>query len=102
MNNRYISGKYDPFEINSIWFHEQSSLRDLVPKKMRILSTTGFFLYGLFVLLKIILKSLDTIITEKEITCRWNELNKKRLFFTPTSNNQKAVSSVIDLLRQEK
>lgn len=96
MNNLYIDQNYNPFELNSIWFDERSSLRALVPDGSKTVGSIRFFTRCALVILRVmvgtIFKNPSSLFVD--VNRRWRSLSNKLIFFIPTSNNIKAVSSI--------
>lgn len=100
MKKKYISHKYDPFKLSSIWYDKRSALRALIPTNLEIISSVRFFFRSIKILFRLLLGTL--IKNPSSLFCgvykKWRPLEDKLVFYVPTSNNKKAVSSITNEL----
>lgn len=99
MKKEYISGKYNPFELNAIWF-DSNVLKELIPESLECVSPFSFYIKSIALLVKYILQTLlrTSVILWFQGVNRWRSYDKKVVFVIPTNNNQKAVKTVLSEL----
>lgn len=105
IKQRYISGQFNPFEINKILLDSRTGFEKLVPADFYHYSYPKFVVWSMLNLVKAF---IDCIIKYKwrymfsnVLSCRdW--FDNTLLFYLPTYNNQKALDRVINIVVPQK
>ncbi len=95
--NRIITGKYSPFELNSILFDPRGGYEAMA----KHFWGSGSYVYSLFVVGYEIIRQLAKVLYKTPFKChfkKWDYLDNKLIFYVPTINNRRAVNNVINEL----
>ena len=98
MNWNYCSGKYNPFEINKIYFDKRSGFVKLIPESFQKKSILWLIVLSIYHVVREIAASIL-----KPYRNSFKDLyDNKILFILPSVNNQRALKKVIDFVKNEK
>ena len=98
MNKKYIKGKYNPFEINKIFFDNRTGFIKMIPENFQKSTLFWLIVMTLYFALKYTIKAL---IRYKKTSFR-DLYDNTLLFVLPTLNNQRALQKVIDVVKPVK
>ena len=98
MNTYRFTGKYNPFEINKIFFDERNGHRKLIPESFNKNNVFWLIVLSLFFLFRCMAAAFFRL-RKKSFDSLYNN---KLLFILPTVNNQKTLQNLIAAVKKEK
>ena len=98
LNKKYFTGKYNPFEINSIYFDSRSGFGSLVPKDFNRSNAFWLFVLSSYYVLRCLVASF---LRPRKYSSK-DLYDNKLLFVLPTLNNQRSLQKVIGIVQDKK
>ena len=98
MKREFCEGKYNPFEVNKIYFDKRSGFIKFIPKGFKKNNTFWLIIFSMYYVIRDFVAALL-----KPRKASFKDIyNNKILFVLPSVNNQRALERVIDIVKNKK